>query len=113
MFVAVVALGVPGLASCGSSGTPGAVQRVSLAQLAAHQDHYSGDRVTTTGTVRRFGHGADVYYVIEDAAHNRVEVRPGSLVADRVGSEVTVTGRFDFDDARGRTLRGTSVRPAT
>ena len=108
----VVALFV-GAAGCGSSGSVTCAGRVSLAQLAARQDHYSGDVVTTTGTVRRFGQGASTYYVIEDAAHHRVEVAPNASFSGHVGDDVTVTGRFTLTEDRGRHLDATKVTPAT
>jgi hypothetical protein len=88
-------------------------ETVSLAQLSEHQEDLAGQRVATTGTVRRFGHGAGVHYVLEDAAHNRVEVAPASSVSDQVGSKVTVTGEFRFDQSTGRRIDTDSVRPAS
>lgn len=108
-----VLVGLVGLTSCGSSGPGGTAETVSLAQLSEHQQDLAGQRVSTTGTVRRFGHGAGVHYVLEDPAHNRVEVAPASSVADRVGSEVTVTGEFGFDESTGRRIEVDSVHPAT
>lgn len=116
---AVVAIGIVALvagatfAACSSGGSTSAPESVSLARLAEQQEDFAGQRVTTTGVVRRFGHGAGVHFVVEDAAHHRVEVTPASLVEGRVGREVTVTGVFHFDETTGRSIEAESVRPAT
>ncbi len=108
----VVSLGLVLVGACGSDGSRGPAEGVSLARLSAHQADLAGLRVTTTGTVRRFGHGPQVHYVIEDAAQHRVGIEPASLVADRIGLEVTVTGEFVFDETTGRRIEADSVRPA-
>lgn len=95
----------------GSSGSTGGSESVSLARLSEQQEDFAGHRVTTSGTVRRFGRGAGVHYVIEDAAHHRVAVEPAGLVEARVGRDVTVTGVFHFDETTGRRITAESVHP--
>ncbi len=85
-----------------------AARRVSLAELADHQGQYAGQTVTTSGTVRHFTDGGG-YDVLEDAAGNRVLLRPESAVADRVGDRITVTGGFALDPSVGRVLSVASV----
>jgi hypothetical protein len=90
------------LAGCGPA-------RHSLGQLAAHQEAYDGQEVTTSGTVRSFEEPSGTYYVLEDAFDDRVELTPADRVADLVGKTVTVTGRFSVDPAQGRVIAVDSV----
>lgn len=78
---------------------------VSLASLAAHQEDYKGEEVTTRGVVRRFTDPAGTYLVIEDAEHDRIEVLPASRMARYEGRRVEVTGRFAVDQTTGRLMR--------
>jgi hypothetical protein len=110
MRVAALALAVALAAAC----DPGPPQRASLEDLAFDPERFEGQEVWTTGTVREFGEeeGALVHhYVVEDAAQNRVELQPSERVAPFVGQRVTVTGRFQFDEAEGRVLTVTEIRP--
>lgn len=102
---AVIAVAAPLLAACGPASH-------TLADLAAHQESYDGKVISTTGTVRAFHDATGTYYVIEDAAANRVLVKPASLFADRVGQTITVTGRFNLTTTEGRVLTVTAVASA-
>lgn len=82
--------------------------RVSLGQLADHQEQYAGHSVTVSGTVRHFTDSGG-YDVLEDPQQHRVMLRPESAVAGRVGSVITVTGRFTVDPALGRVIDVASV----
>ncbi len=53
--------------------------------------------------VRHFTDGGG-YDVLEDAQADRVLLRPESSVAGRVGTTITVTGRFSVDPAAGRVI---------
>lgn len=100
------------VSGCRSDGGDGPVT-VSLSTLAAHESRHVGHEVSTTGTVRSWGSGADEQFWIEDGSRNRVGLEPGARVADRVGDEVTVTGRFDFDEESGRVIHIDSVHSPT
>ena len=55
---------------------------VSLAQLAARQETYSGQFVRTSGVIRQFEGGYEgIHYVIEDYQPNRVLLRPAAVAA--------------------------------
>lgn len=61
--------------------------------------------------VTRIGESAGhTHYVLEDEMSNRVELLPKSSAAVWMGQEVVVTGRFDFQETRGRTLTIQSIR---
>lgn len=79
--------------------------RVSLAELVAGQEGYSGRRVETTGVVRRFdqAEGATrLHYVIEDEYPNRVALVPEDVAARHTGQRVVVVGAFRFQEGGGR-----------
>jgi hypothetical protein len=97
----VLASGGLVLGACGPA-------RVSLAQLADQQEQYAGQAVTVAGTVRHFTDGGG-YDVLEDAQQHRVLLQPASAVAGRVGTIVTVTGRFSVDAGVGRVISVASV----
>lgn len=102
MRVVSAILGLALLApACGTRQPP----FVSLATLAADQESYQGKQIRTTGLVERFTDPSGPYFVIEDAAHNRVEVLPASRMAEYEGRRIEVTGRFDFNHTIGRFLR--------
>jgi hypothetical protein len=107
----VAALVLAGLlvAAC-DAGPP---QRVSLEELAFEPERYEGREVWTAGTVREFGEaeGALVHhYVLEDTAHNRVELSPPATAAPFVGQRVAVTGHFRFDEGAGRVLEVSDIQ---
>ena len=65
----------------------GDASAVSLADLAAHEDRYEGDTVLVTGRVRPFtDEGQPPYYVLEDAASNRVMLLPAEAAAPHDGA---------------------------
>lgn len=73
---------------------------ISLQLLVAEQHTVDGRRVVTEGVVHVF---ADpLHYWIEDDNLNRVGLQPAELVADLVGEQVQVSGRFHVDPERGR-----------
>lgn len=86
------------LAACGSGG----IRDVALAELVADESEYAGDTVRLKGTVVGFENPE--HYVIEDANSNRVEIVPIERIAEYVGMDVEVTGRFSFSEDRGRVL---------
>lgn|SRR5487761_1118695 len=87
------------VAACGVPSRP-----VSLASLAADQASYQGQEVTTQGVVHRFTDPTGPYFLIEDAADNRVEVVPAAEIAKYEGRQVAVTGKFDFVPNTGRVI---------
>jgi hypothetical protein len=95
MVVAVV-----GSALFGCGGGPSQPQVVSLAELVAEQDAHDGSTVIAEGVVQTFDEPR--HYWIEDAEQHRVELFPPELVEDLVGLRIRVTGRFTFQDDRGR-----------
>lgn len=105
--LAAVALALPLLAACS------AVPSIPLGELAANQDRYTGELVRTSGIVRPFRDASGTYYVLEDAAANRVELLPARSVADYAGRSITVVGTFAASDATGRalTIRSIDVAP--
>lgn len=89
------------LAACGAhDGRPA---DVPLATLAVQEDAYQNKTVRTQGIIRMFE--PPRHYWIEDEYPNRVALEPEHLVADLVGQEVRVVGRFHFDDRTGRVIR--------
>lgn len=95
-------VGVFLIAAC-SGGTP---VEVPLAHLVAEQETYDGQALTTEGTVvavRDFA-TADDYFVLQDAAENRVRLVPDEAAAPHDGDTVAVTGSFRFDEQSGRHL---------
>lgn len=83
---------------------------VPLEILVSQQTSFDGRRVRTSGTVREFPSPHHVW--IEDAALNRVELRPAERLAERVGQRVEVVGRFSFAPDVGRRIELESVEPA-
>jgi len=86
------------------------VSEVTLDQLAGAPTAFDGERVRTRGTVQAIEDPE--HYWIETTPRNRLAVRPGSAVADRVGESVVVVGRFTWHPERGRRLELQSVSPA-
>lgn len=105
LWAALAGLVVAAIAAgCGSPA-----RSVSLASLVADQQTYQGQVVTTEGVVQRFGPTTKPYFVIADAADNRVEVTPASSIARYAGRRVRVTGRFDFVAGTGRVIEAQRV----
>ena len=92
-------------AGCAESAPP-----ETLEVLVAQQASFDGQRVRTAGTVREFDSPHHVW--IEDAGLNRVELRPAEWLAERVGQQVEVVGRFTFASDVGRRIQLESVVPA-
>ncbi len=86
------------VASCSGSTVP-------LERLVNRQDRYTGQVVTTGGTVSSFQEpDGTTSYILEDDAQNRVLLLPAETAATHLGQSVEVTGLLDFDPVRGRTL---------
>jgi hypothetical protein len=86
------------LASCAGSSVP-------LERLVSRQDRYVGQVVTTGGMVSSFQEpDGTTSYILEDEAQDRVLLLPADTAAGYLGQSVQVTGLFDFDPERGRTL---------
>jgi hypothetical protein len=77
-------------------------QDVTLAQLAQQQHAYDGRRVRTTGVLHT--HPTPRHYWIADAQDHRVELLTDEDLLWRVGSTLTVLGRFRYADNRGRSI---------
>ncbi len=93
------------VASCGGS-------TVALERLVNRQDRYAGQVVTTEGMVSSFQEpDGTTSYILEDEAQNRVLLLPADAAATHLGESVEVTGLFDFDPERGRTLMVQTWRP--
>ena len=90
------------LAACSGGGPV----EVPLAQLVAEQEAYDGQTVVTEGTVAavRDSSAADAYFVLQDAADNRVRLLPDEAAAPHEGDSVAVTGAFRFREQSGRDL---------
>ncbi len=86
------------------------VSEVTLDQLAGAPATFDGERVRTRGTVQ--GLEDPEHYWIETTPRNRLALRPGTAVADRVGESVVVEGRFTWHPERGRRLELQSVSAA-
>jgi alkyl hydroperoxide reductase subunit AhpC len=99
---------VPG---CG----PGGPEELTLAELAFTAEDYDGDVVETVGVVREFTveeHDAlEDHFVIEDDAHNRVQLVPHEAVEGFVDEQVRVVGQFTYDEALGRLLEVEEIEP--
>lgn len=94
------------LASCSGS-------TVSLERLVNRQDRYTGQVVTTKGTVTSFQEpDGTTSYILEDDQQNRVLLLPADTAVSYLGQSVQVKGLFDFDPDRGRTLTVQSWRQA-
>jgi hypothetical protein len=89
------------LAGCGPT-EPGSPREVTLEELVTDQEGHDGEVLTLEGVVRSYD--APVHHWIEDADQHRVELEPQDLVAPLVGEEVRVTGRYSFEEDRGRLL---------
>jgi hypothetical protein len=87
------------------------VSEVTLDQLTGAPTVFDGERVRTRGVVQSLDDPE--HYWIETSPRNRLAVRPGSAVADRVGESVEVVGRFSWHPERGRRLELQSVLPAS
>lgn len=99
-----VMLAALALAACG------AVRTISLADLTTEQERFIGDTVRTSGVVREFlDPDGSRYYVLEDGAHNRVQLLPATTVARYDRLTVTVIGVFDVRPALGRVLEVQSI----
>lgn len=86
------------------------VRTLSLEQLATEQEQLTGETVRTSGVVRQFADpGGAAYYVLEDAAANRVQLLPPNAVARYAGQSLTVVGRFEVSPTLGRVLHVESV----
>jgi hypothetical protein len=96
MLVATVLV----VAGCGV-GTDTPVS-ATLADLTTDTDRYEGRIVTTQGVVRTFDQPR--HYWIEDVDLHRVELVPQEAVAEHLGLEIRVTGRFTFRDDEGRRI---------
>jgi hypothetical protein len=97
------------LAACGGPTA------VPLADLAADREAHEGRDVTTVGTVVEFteADGAlERHLVVEDARQNRVRLVPVEAGEPFIGADVEVTGRFAFDQERGRTIEVEEIREA-
>lgn len=86
------------------------VSEVTLDQLVGAPATFDGERIRTSGIVRALDDPE--HYWIETSPRNRLAVRPGSAVGDRVGELVVVVGRFTWHPEQGRRLELHSVRPA-
>lgn len=88
---------------------PERTTEAALDQLAQSPAAFDGARVRTRGVV----HGIDdpEHYWIETQPGNRLGIRPGSAVADWLGTEVVVEGRFSWHPERGRRLNADTVTP--
>jgi hypothetical protein len=98
------------VAACSSGGSQ-ARRTVSLGQLAADQEGYSGDTVSTSGVVRKFSDSSGAYFVLEDTDQNRVELEPAEIASPFDGQTVRVSGHFDFSSESGRRIEISSIRP--
>ena len=96
----VVALLALLAAACATGAA--APEPVTLAELVADEERYDGRVVLTEGIVRT--HDAPRHFWIEDDDLHRVELVPQEEVADLVGQDVRVVGRFSFADDRGRVI---------
>jgi len=97
------------VAACGSTTVP----HVSLAALASSQSNYAGEMLTTDGTVQKFSDSSSTYYVISDAADDRVELQPSSKAASYNGRDVQVTGTLTVDPSTGRVITVTEIGSVT
>jgi hypothetical protein len=105
--VTAAVVAVLAVASCGGPA------QVTLEELAFDTPAHEGNEVVTVGTVVEFTEddGAiERHIVIEDEAHNRVELLPLEEAEPFIGARVEVTGRFEFDPERGRAIEVTEIR---
>ncbi|WP_018935737.1 hypothetical protein [Thioalkalivibrio sp. ALJ24] len=96
--LAAVLAGMVLLAGCGGETT----SQVTLDQLAGAAADFDGEMVEVTGRVETFEDPR--HYWIEDDPQNRVAISPEQTVADRVGEEVRLVGRFSYSPEDGRSL---------
>jgi hypothetical protein len=59
----------------------------------------------TSGRVQEFTDSGGSYYVLTDAADNRVALGPTEDAAGYAGKEVSVTGTFEFSPENGRRIQ--------
>lgn len=89
------------LVACGGSGT------VPLADLVIDAERHDGEEIRVQGVVqetRGGADGSDTIVVLRDGEDNRIQLVPTATAAPHAGSAVEVSGRFEFDPARGRLL---------
>jgi hypothetical protein len=96
------------LVACGGDPEP-----VALSTLVGREAEYDGQRVEVHGVVRAFDDPDGRYYVVEDAAPNRVRLSPTDRAAPFDGREVRVTGRFTFREDEGRRIAIDEIEAAT
>lgn len=99
-LVTLLLIAALALAGCGLA--PRGTAEVTLAELASDQEEFRGRTVVTEGVVQTFDDPR--HYWIEDAAQNRVELRPMGMVETLVGARVRVEGLFTFADDEGRRI---------
>lgn len=80
---------------------------VTLAQLAAQQDGYTGRQVIVSGTLR--SHPEPLHYWIEDDAYHRVELDSPVDLEGREGEHLTVRGLFHYQPDQGRSIKVVSL----
>jgi hypothetical protein len=101
------ALGVVALFVAGACADESGPAAVTLAELVAGQEDYSGRLVETRGVVRGFGEaeGATTpHYVVEDEIANRVALRPTDVAGPYAGQDVVVVGSFRYSEREGRSI---------
>jgi hypothetical protein len=108
MAVASLTLAGAMAASCG--GDNGEPREVTLGEVVADQSRFDGQVLQLKGEVVGFDNPE--HYVIEDAAHNRVELRPVEAAAAWSGQTVTVVGRYSFSETEGRRIEIEEIAPA-
>ncbi len=87
-------------AACGGAGL------TSLAKLANNQDAYAGTRISTTGVVEQERNpDGSRYYVLTDRTQDLVILQPNQKARPYLRRSVRVTGLFQVNPKRGRTIR--------
>lgn len=76
--------------------------------VVSEQQTMNGKHITTYGVVRSYPD--PLHYWIEDAELNRVALEPHEMVAEYVGEDVEVTGRFMLNERGGRLLKVRDIR---
>ena len=84
---------------------------MSLRVLAAEQEDYDGQVVSTEGVVVPIEDrpGSEPYFVLEDDAGNRIRLHPDSVAEEHLDQAVIVTGEFRFNEEAGRELQIDSI----
>lgn len=82
---------------------------VSLAELTAQPNTYSGRSVRTRGIVRSFPQPR--HYWLEGALTQRVGLLPAERIAPHLDRQVSVSGQFSYSPARGRYLQIEHIEP--